>query len=74
MHWEAYWLIKATITRAAATTTTKTTGRSTYNTAVLDRVCEAAFQIVFYTWQKDIFITRQEWSMLFQEILATDEK
>jgi hypothetical protein len=41
---------------------------------VPDRVCDATFQIVFYTWQNHIFITQQERSMLFQEILATDEK
>jgi len=41
---------------------------------VLGRVCEATFQIVFYTPQNHIFIIQQERSMLLQEILATDEK
>jgi hypothetical protein len=41
---------------------------------VLNCACKATFQIVFYTWRNHIFITQQEGSMLFQEILATDEK
>jgi hypothetical protein len=45
----------------------------TQHRKVLDRVWEATFQIVFYTWQNHILITQKERSMLFQEILATDE-
>jgi len=47
---------------------------NTQHGEVLDRVCDATLQIVFYTWQNHIFITQQERSMLFLEILATDEK